>query len=94
MLEIGYQQDLLNVGKSVKDRFEKLTPFLNERQKRLMAATEAKSIGYGGISTVARSTGLSRATIAKGCRELETAVGSLGELITGILPEMSINNWC
>jgi hypothetical protein len=67
--------------KSVKDRFEKLTPFLNERQKRLMAATEAKSIGYGGISTVARSTGLSRATIAKGCRELETAVGSLGEKI-------------
>jgi len=56
----------------IRNRFERLSPFLNERQRRLMAAVEAKNIGYGGIATVARGTGLSRITIGKGCNELET----------------------
>ena len=41
----------------IKQRFAKLEPFLNERLRRLYAATEAQALGYGGISAVARATG-------------------------------------
>ena len=40
----------------IKQRFAKLEPFLNERLRRLYAATEAQALGYGGISAVARAT--------------------------------------
>ena len=43
---------------------------LNERQRRLWAAAEAKALGYGGISCVARATGISRRAIHVGLREL------------------------
>jgi len=43
----------------------------NERQKRLWAASEALCLGHGGVSVVARATGLSRPTINKGIAELE-----------------------
>ena len=42
----------------------------NERQRRHWAASEAIALGYGGISAVARATGLSRPTIRKGIAEL------------------------
>ena len=45
--------------------------WLNERQWRLYVATEAKRIGVGGISQVAREAGVSRKTIRKGIHELE-----------------------
>lgn len=43
---------------------------LNELQKRCAAAIKAKELGYGGISEVARHTGLSRNTISKGLNDL------------------------
>jgi DNA-binding transcriptional ArsR family regulator len=48
-----------------------LNPMLNERTRRLWAATEAEAIGWGGIGRVAEATGLSRPTVARGLRELE-----------------------
>src|SRR5258707_15445025 len=45
---------------------------LDERTRRLTAASEAKALGYGGISLVRRACGLSRKAIRKGIRELET----------------------
>jgi transposase len=54
----------------IKQRFAKLEPFLNERLRRLPAATEAQALGYGGISAVARATGVSRRAIANGLKEL------------------------
>ena len=45
--------------------------WLNERQWRLYVATEARRIGAGGISQVAREAGVTRKTIRKGIRELE-----------------------
>ena len=48
-----------------------LNPMLNERTRRLWAATEAEAIGWGGIGRVAEATGLSRPTIVRGLRELE-----------------------
>jgi len=43
---------------------------LDERGVRRWAAIEANAIGWGGISAVARATGLSRVTIRKGIAEL------------------------
>src|ERR1022692_1556709 len=48
-----------------------LNPYLNERQRRLVAAADARFLGHGGIATLARATGLSRTTLHKAIRELE-----------------------
>src|SRR5437660_10426660 len=42
-----------------------------ERSRRIWAATEARAIGHGGIALVERATGISRATIQRGLRELD-----------------------
>lgn len=44
---------------------------LNERQQRLLTAAVADAIGYGGISTLSRITGMSRTTITSGRKELK-----------------------
>ena len=46
-------------------------PMLDERTRRLMAASEARALGYGGVSLVHRACGLSRQAIARGIREIE-----------------------
>lgn len=51
-------------------RFQQLAPTFNERSLRLFAAAEANTLGYGGVSRLARITGLSRPTIGKGQREI------------------------
>lgn len=55
----------------IKRRFAALTPFLDERLRRIFAAAEATAIGYGGISIVSQETGVSRRAIAVGCEELK-----------------------
>jgi hypothetical protein len=55
---------------SVRHRYEALGPLLDERLTRLWAAAEARAVGYGGISLVARATGITRKRIATGLREL------------------------
>ena len=45
---------------------------LNERTRRLWAASEAEALGHGGIAVVARATGLSRTRIARGRQELRS----------------------
>jgi hypothetical protein len=55
---------------AVGQRFLDLGPALDERQRRLWAAAEAKALGYGGVSLVARATGVSRRAIHAGLAEL------------------------
>ena len=55
---------------AVRERFAALTSVLDERGRRLWAAAEATTLGYGGVSLVARATGLSRPTVHAGLREL------------------------
>lgn len=55
---------------SIKERYRLLSPFLDEHLRRRIAAAEALTIGYGGVSVVSRETGLSRGAIALGCHEL------------------------
>jgi hypothetical protein len=52
-------------------KFRAAWPHLDERTRRIMAATEAVSLGYGGIAVVRRACGLSRKAISKGIRELQ-----------------------
>ncbi len=54
----------------VRVRFERMKPFLDERGRRLFAANEAMSMGYGGVEMVCVATGLARSTINRGMAEL------------------------
>jgi hypothetical protein len=56
----------------LRRKFQALTVVMDERSRRHWAATEAKELAWGGISAVAKATGLSRTTILAGIRELET----------------------
>jgi len=51
-------------------RLAALLPRLNERDRRLALAAEARSWGYGGIAAVHRATGVSKPTISRGISEL------------------------
>ncbi|HPW29143.1 MAG TPA: hypothetical protein PLL01_07120, partial [Rhodoferax sp.] len=48
---------------------------LNERQQRIWAAVEACSLERGGISAVARATGMSRRRVKTGADELQSMGG-------------------
>lgn len=53
-------------------KFQALAPALNERARRVWAATEAKALGHGGIAAVSRATGISVSTIRRGLEELDS----------------------
>jgi transposase len=55
---------------SIRQRYERVMCVLDERSRRAVAASEALTLGRGGIMRVARATGLSRKAIALGIREL------------------------
>jgi hypothetical protein len=55
---------------AIRQRFVELRPALNERGRRLWAASEAKALCYGGITLVARATGVSRRAIHAALNEL------------------------
>jgi Rhodopirellula transposase DDE domain len=55
---------------AIRQRFEAVSPFLDERGRRLIAAAEAVSAGYGGIAAVATATGVAPSTIGRGLEEL------------------------
>jgi len=55
----------------IRVRYTLLAPTLDERGRRMLAATEAKVLGYGGVSALARITGLPRNSIAAGIADLD-----------------------
>src|ERR671926_1005069 len=57
----------------VKERFACVAERLDERTRRLVAASEALALGWGGISATSRATGLSRDAIRRGIAELQGA---------------------
>jgi transposase len=63
----------ISMEAAVRRRFAGVRTVLNERQRRLWAAAEANAVGYGGVSMVARATGVSRRAIHAGLRELAAA---------------------
>jgi hypothetical protein len=64
----------------LKRRVGRLIQHLDERGKRLAAASEALRIGYRGISVISRACKLSRVTITKGIRELREKPLTIGRI--------------
>jgi Rhodopirellula transposase DDE domain len=60
----------VTVPRALKQKVALLWPHLDERARRLFAASEARQLGHGGVSLVSRACGLSRVTITKGLEEL------------------------
>jgi hypothetical protein len=57
---------------------------LDERRRRQWAAAEAREVGYGGVSVVARATGLARSTIHAGLRDLRASRGERAKAVLRI----------
>ena len=60
----------MELHERLKQKFSVLFTYLDERQRRVAAALEARALGYGGVTAVAKATGMSRPSIHKGLGEL------------------------
>lgn len=56
----------------IAEKYEALRDVMDEQMRRLWAATEARALGYGGVTTVARAVGLTRPTITAGMKNWVT----------------------
>jgi transposase len=61
---------VLDKARALRLKLAGVLPFLNEKQRRVVAAAEAKSYGRGGVQTLARVTGICRQTIYRGLNDL------------------------
>jgi hypothetical protein len=66
---------------AIAARFEALSPFLDERERRLFAASEARAAGRGGVAAVSRATGVARSTIGRGLADLRSGAVRLGNRV-------------
>jgi hypothetical protein len=58
------------VAEGIRRKFRSLGPVMDERVRRQWAAAEARLLAWGGVSVVAKATGMSRSTIHVGIKEL------------------------
>jgi hypothetical protein len=65
------QNVLVASKREIAQRFLELEPWLDEHMRRLWAAAERAALGRGGVSLVARASGVSRRAIAVGLVELK-----------------------
>jgi hypothetical protein len=65
---------------AIRERFTAVGRGLNERTRRLFAAVEARTAGYGGIAASSRATGIARSTIGRGLRDLNDPASMSGEV--------------
>ncbi|MGC8561571.1 MAG: ISAzo13-like element transposase-related protein, partial [Phycisphaerae bacterium] len=54
----------------IRGKYGSLSPALDERQRRLWAAAEARALGRGGLALVVRATGLAKTTVLRGMEEV------------------------
>ncbi len=55
----------------VRKKYEKLRRWLNEKSRRIWAASEAEALGYGGLTIVREAAGIDYHTIRRGIGEAE-----------------------
>ena len=65
---------------SLKIKLAGVLPHLNEKQRRILAAAEARSLGYGGVQKISEFTGLSRPTIYRGLHDLDETTGKKADI--------------
>ena len=70
----------------VEAKFKALSHRLDEATLRLWAAAEARSLGRGGVSVVAKVAGLSRTTVYVGLSEIEAAGKAKGRSKAAVQP--------
>src|SRR5688500_15279749 len=58
---------------TIRRHYDLLRPSLDERGRRLFAATQVRALGHGGLAAVARATGIARSTIGRGLKDLAPA---------------------
>jgi hypothetical protein len=61
------------VVRRLRRKYRVVAPELDERRRRQWAAAEARELGHGGVTLVARATGLARSTIHAGLRDVRTS---------------------
>lgn len=66
--------DKTKILKELKQKWDIISPLLDERSKRVWAGMEAQRIGWGGLTLLEKATGLTRKTISKGIKEQGAAV--------------------
>jgi hypothetical protein len=64
------QSQVETIEKNLHRQINILMSTMNSRQRRLFAAFQAIQLGHGGITRMARISGLDRKTIRKGVLEL------------------------
>src|SRR5271167_102050 len=65
---------------AIRERFAAVGRGLNERTRRLFAAAEARTAGYGGIAASSRATGIARSTIGRGLKDLDDPASLSGDV--------------
>ena len=63
--------DNITAISQIKEKYDIISPLLNERSRRIWAATEAKALGHGGQVIVSKATGIHKNTVLSGVRELK-----------------------
>ena len=56
---------------AIKEKYDQVRGSLNERSRRIWAASEAIALGHGGIATVQRATGIAKTTVRRGIDEIK-----------------------
>ena len=84
----------------IRERFTAVGCNLNDRSRRLLAAVEARTAGYGGIAAASRATGIALSTIGRGLRDLADPGALSGEVrrpgggrptLTGTNPDLLVH---
>ena len=58
------------VERQLAEKYDSIAPLLDERQRRRWLGIEARALGRGGVSAVARATGASRTTVTAAVGEV------------------------
>ncbi len=67
----------MQTDKELQQKYAVFNSVLGERERRLIFAAEAKSLGRGGKALVSRLSGMSRVTLDAGTREIENQADAL-----------------
>ena len=78
---LGVQSGRMIDQDAIRARYNALGPFLNERDRRLFAASEARAAGRGGIAVVSWTTGIARSTIGRGLADLRSGAVRCSERV-------------
>ena len=63
-------------ARAARKRYRQIAPVLNEQSRRRFVAVEAHALGRGGVSFMARITGLARSTIYRGLSDVRDNVAT------------------